>query len=137
MMAALEHFINDWRARLPAVTIEISTSGDLDRLDEAQGLVIYRLVQEALTNMARHSAATRVSISIERPPAGDRINVVIADNGQGADLRAPGTRAPRSGLGLVGMRERVSALGGELTLVTAPGEGFIVTAMLPLPAATK
>jgi two-component system sensor histidine kinase UhpB len=147
MMAALEHFINDWRARLPAVTIEISTSGELDRLDEAQGLVIYRLVQEALTNMARHSAATRVSISIERPPAGDRINVVIADNGQGADLRAPGTRAPRmrapgtraprSGLGLVGMRERVSALGGELTLVTAPGEGFIVTAMLPLPAATK
>jgi two-component system sensor histidine kinase UhpB len=52
-------------------------------------------------------------------------------------IRAPGTRAPRSGLGLVGMRERVSALGGELTLATAPGEGFTVTAMLPLPAATK
>jgi signal transduction histidine kinase len=147
MVAALEHFINEWRARLPAVTIEISTSGGLDPLDETQALVIYRLVQEALTNMARHSAATRVNISIERSPAGDRIDVVIADNGQGADLRAPrmrapgtrapGTRAPRSGLGLIGMRERVSALGGELTLATAPGEGFTVTAMLPLHAATK
>jgi two-component system sensor histidine kinase UhpB len=129
MVAALEHFINEWRARLPAVTIEMSTRGDLDPLDETRGLVIYRLVQEALTNVARHSAAVHVKISIERPPTGDRIHVVIADDGQGADLSAP-----RNGLGLIGMRERVSALGGELTLATAPMQGFTVSATLPLTA---
>jgi two-component system sensor histidine kinase UhpB len=129
MVAALEHFINEWRARLPAVSIEMSTTGDLDPLDETRGLVIYRLVQEALTNMARHSAAVHVKISIERPPAGDRIQVMIVDDGQGADLSAP-----RNGLGLIGMRERVSALGGELTLATAPNQGFTVSATLPLTA---
>jgi two-component system, NarL family, sensor histidine kinase UhpB len=130
MVAALEHFINEWRARLPGVTIELSAQGDLDPVDETRGLVIYRLVQEAMTNMARHSKATRVTITIERAAALERVNVVIVDNGRGADLRAP-----RDGLGLVGMRERVSALGGELTLATRPGEGFTVKAMLPLPSA--
>jgi two-component system sensor histidine kinase UhpB len=131
MIAALEHFINEWRARLPAVSIEMSISGDLDPLDETRGLVIYRLVQEAMTNIARHSAATQVKISIERPPPGDHVRVVIADNGRGADMRAP-----RSGLGLIGMRERVSALGGELLLAAAPRLGFTVSATLPLPAVT-
>ena len=130
MVAALEHFINEWRARLPGVTIELSTRGELDPLDETRGLVVYRLVQEAMTNMARHSKATRVGITIERAAAPDRVIVVVADNGRGADLQAP-----REGLGLVGMRERVSALGGELLLATRPGDGFTVKALLPLPNA--
>jgi len=130
MVAALEHFMNEWRARLPGVTIELSTQGDLEPVDETRGLVIYRLVQEAMTNIARHSKATRVNIAIERAAALERVTIVIVDNGRGADLRPP-----RAGLGLVGMRERVSALGGELTLATRPGEGFTVKAILPLPIA--
>jgi two-component system, NarL family, sensor histidine kinase UhpB len=123
MVAALEHFINEWRVRLPAVSIDLSTGDDLDPLDETRGLVVYRLVQEAMTNMARHSAAAHVRIAIHRSPAGNRVDVMIADDGQGADLSVP-----RQGLGLIGMRERVAALGGELSLATAPGQGFTIRA---------
>src|ERR1700692_1422395 len=109
--AALEHCVNDWRSRLPLVTIEMSLTGDFETLDEPRGLVLYRLVQEALTNIARHAKATRVQIRIAAGPAADSrqcIEILIADNGAGADLSAP-----RPGLGLIGMRERVSALGGS------------------------
>jgi two-component system sensor histidine kinase UhpB len=128
--AALEHCVNEWRSRLPLVTIELSVTGDFESLDEARGLVLYRLVQEALTNIARHSHATRAEIRI----ASDRtlasrqcIELLIADNGCGADLKAPQT-----GLGLLGMRERVSALGGSITLVSECGAGFKVISSLPM-----
>jgi len=55
------------------------------------------------------------------------MEILIADNGRGADLRGP-----HSGLGLVGMRERVSALGGSITLMSEPGEGFKVMCSLPM-----
>jgi two-component system sensor histidine kinase UhpB len=131
--AALEHCINDWRSRLPLTRIELSITGDFETLDETRGLVLYRLVQEALTNIARHAHATRVEIQIAAGRAADpgqRMEILIADNGAGADLGAP-----RPGLGLVGMRERVSALGGSVMLATEPGAGFKVVASLPMAGA--
>jgi two-component system, NarL family, sensor histidine kinase UhpB len=130
VVAALEHCVNEWRLRLPAVRIELSVSGDFEALDEARGLVLYRLVQEALTNIARHSHATRVEIRLASNRAalgGPCIELLIADNGRGVDLRLP-----RSGLGLLGMRERVSALGGSITLVSECGGGFKIVSSLPL-----
>jgi two-component system sensor histidine kinase UhpB len=130
VVAALEHCVNEWRLRLPAVRIELSVSGDFEALDEPRGLVLYRLVQEALTNIARHSHATRVEIRIasnRAAPGGPCIELLIADNGRGVDLRVP-----RSGLGLLGMRERVSALGGSITLVSECDGGFKVVSSLPL-----
>jgi two-component system, NarL family, sensor histidine kinase UhpB len=131
--AALEHCIDDWRSRLPLTRIELSITGDFETLDETRGLVLYRLVQEALTNIARHAHATRVEIQIAAGRAADpgqRMEILIADNGAGADLGAP-----RPGLGLVGMRERVSALGGSVMLATEPGAGFKVVASLPMAGA--
>jgi two-component system sensor histidine kinase UhpB len=131
--AALEHCVNDWRSRLPLATIEMSLTGDFETLDQTRGLVLYRLVQEALTNIARHAHATRVEIRIAAGRAADSrqcVEILIADNGAGADL---GT--PRSGLGLVGMRERVSALGGSITLTSERGAGFQVRASLPMAGA--
>src|ERR1700731_553018 len=87
--AALEHCVDDWRSRLPRTTIALLISGDFETLDEARGLVLYRLVQEALTNIARHAHATRVEIRIDAGRAADTaqcVDVVIADNGTGADL---------------------------------------------------
>jgi signal transduction histidine kinase len=130
VVAALEHCVNEWRLRLPAVRIELSVSGDFEAMDEARGLVLYRLVQEALTNIARHSHATRVEIRIASSRAAQgapRIELLIADNGRGVDLRVP-----RSGLGLLGMRERVSALGGSITLVSESDGGFKIVSSLPL-----
>jgi signal transduction histidine kinase len=128
--AALEHCINEWRSRLAATLIETSISGDLAGLDETRALVLYRLVQEALTNIARHSQATRVEIRIDQvEDAGghQRIDILVADNGRGADMTVP-----RTGLGLIGMRERVSALGGSINVASAPGAGFRVTSSIPV-----
>ena len=138
--AAIEYCVNEWRARLPDVTMDLSIVGDLRELVEIKRLALYRLVQESLTNIARHAHATRVSIRIERAgrlervglgmDAGDgfdEVVVTIADNGRGLDLVAP-----RAGLGLVGMRERVAALGGRLKLTSRPGAGLEIAAAIPL-----
>jgi two-component system sensor histidine kinase UhpB len=126
--AALEHCVNEWRSRLPGMSIEMSIDGDFESLDEIRGLTLYRLVQEALTNIARHSKASKVEIRIfaaRTATARQSIEVLIADNGCGADVAAP-----RSGLGLAGMRERVSSLGGSIALASEPGAGFKVMASL-------
>ena len=128
LLAALEHCVEEWRIRLPAISIEMSTAGNLEPLDETCALVVFRLVQEALTNVARHSEATQARILIERPDAGRGVQVVVVDNGRGADLSVP-----RTGLGLIGMRERVAALGGSITLASGIGEGFKVMASIPAP----
>jgi signal transduction histidine kinase len=128
--AALEHCVDEWRTRLPAVALRLSVSGDFAALDEDRGLVLYRLVQEALTNIARHSEATEVEIRIASDATvkgRECIELLIADNGRGADLRAP-----RTGLGLLGMRERVAALGGSITLSSESGGGFKVITSLPM-----
>jgi two-component system, NarL family, sensor histidine kinase UhpB len=128
--AALEYCTNDWRARLPGAVIDLSIETDVDALDEIRALALFRLVQEALTNVARHSQATRVQIRITGRRALDSqeiVDVSIADNGRGTDINAP-----RMGLGLVGMRERVAAFGGSLKLASHPGGGFNIVASLPV-----
>ena len=128
--AALEYCVNEWRARLPATVITLSIAGELEALDESRALVLYRLVQEALTNIARHAQATCVEIGITRvrvAEVSESIEVLIADDGCGADMDAP-----RAGLGLVGMRERVCAVGGSIALASERGAGFKVSASLPM-----
>jgi two-component system, NarL family, sensor histidine kinase UhpB len=128
LVAALENCINEWRSRLPATQIEMVCGPELDALAESRALVLFRLVQEALTNVARHSSATRVRIEIGRGESAPGIAISIVDNGCGADL---GARS--SGLGLIGMRERVAALGGSIAVSSAGGvPGFEVRAFLPL-----
>jgi two-component system sensor histidine kinase UhpB len=128
LVAALENCVNEWRSRLPAAQIEMVCGTELDALDESRALVLFRLVQEALTNVARHSLATRVRVQIGRAPSAPGIDVSIADDGCGAD---PHVRS--SGLGLIGMRERVAALGGSFTVSSVAGApGFEVRAFLPL-----
>ena len=131
LKAALEHYLEHCRQRMPQVHFAIALEGDLDRFDEPVSLAIYRCVQEGVTNMSRHAAATRVAIRIERAsPAAegsDAITFSIGDDGRGAD-----PREPPSGLGLIGMRERIEMLGGRLRVTTAPGQGFNIAASIPL-----
>jgi len=127
LVAALEHCANEWRSRLPGTQIDMECSAGLEALDERRAMVIFRLVQEALTNVARHSSATQVRIQIAPSLSARGIDIVIADNGRGADLSLP-----RAGLGLVGMRERVAALDGSISLAAGIGAGFNITAFLPV-----
>jgi two-component system, NarL family, sensor histidine kinase UhpB len=130
LSAAIEHCADQWRARLEPASLSLSIDEHVDALDEACTLALYRTVQEALANCARHARATRVEVRVEwnegtgAEPRGALVRV--ADDGVGADLgAAPG------GLGLVGMRERVTALGGSLSLESAPRAGFRLLARVP------
>ena len=132
--AALEHCVGEWRHRLPATRIHMAIDCDLSRLDAVRALALFRLVQESLTNIARHAQAHRVDIRIAAPRAGatsECIEATIGDDGRGADLTVPG-----KGLGLIGMRERTAAFGGSLVLASTPGAGFKICATLPIAAAS-
>jgi signal transduction histidine kinase len=89
-------------------------------------IACFRIFQEALTNVARHAQASRVDVSIRL--AGGRILLQVADDGRGLP---PGDQAAHGHLGLVGMRERAALLGGELQLVSAPGQGTQVILRVP------
>lgn len=131
LAAALEHCIDTWRARLSGASLELRIRGDLADLPESAALTLYRLVQEGLNNVVKHAAARSIIVELERArssPAGpDAIHLAVIDDGQGVELAFP-TR----GLGLIGMRERVAALAGELAVRSSPGKGFELRARIPL-----
>ncbi|MGH2461473.1 MAG: sensor histidine kinase [Chloroflexota bacterium] len=98
------------------------------RLPEAVEMAIFRLVQEALTNVARHASARSVQVELILEPR--RVICVVQDDGRGFDAnRVLTTEVPR--LGLLGMRERVRQLGGSLIITSAPDRGTTVRATLP------
>jgi two-component system sensor histidine kinase UhpB len=116
-----------WQARHPGVACEIDIDAGLDRLPAAVEVTAYRLVQESLTNVARHAAATRVRVALRIAAAGESLAIEIADDGRGI----AGDPSPR-GFGLAGMRERVDSLGGTFALATAAGSGTTLAATLPI-----
>jgi signal transduction histidine kinase len=95
-----------------------------DSLDAELKTAGYRLVQEALTNVAKHARAARVDVTVEQTP--DALHVRVADDGRGFD-----TAEPTAGFGLAGMRERAALMGGELGIETS-SSGTAVTATFPL-----
>jgi two-component system sensor histidine kinase UhpB len=128
---ALGALMRLWREANPGVTIKTSISPKLDRPGDTAELTLYRIVQEALTNVFRHSGATHVDIAIEPaappkglPAAGAATLLRVRDNGAGLPADH------RSGFGLMGMRERVLALGGTLTVASSE-QGVLVEALVP------
>jgi two-component system NarL family sensor kinase len=92
-------------------------------------VAVYRVLQEALTNVARHAAATRVEITVGAENG--EVVLAVRDDGRGFEVeRAPGPGDPRAGL--AGMRERVVGAGGRFSLSSAPGRGARLEARLPL-----
>jgi two-component system sensor histidine kinase UhpB len=112
---------------------EIDLSLDADGTPEGDlppeaSLAVYRIVQEALSNVVRHSGATRAAVRVVREP--DRLVVTVEDDGHGFNV--PEVRAAGRGLGLFGMRERAAYLGGRVDVQSAPGTGTRVRAEIPL-----
>ena len=105
-------------------------TGDLVPLDDRVTIAAFRIVQESLTNIIRHANASRVDVEIR---ANDEvIELRIADDGIGIDAARARGNTESSGVGLLGMRERVQALGGELALsVGIAGQGTEIHARLP------
>jgi two-component system, NarL family, sensor histidine kinase UhpB len=124
LAAALENYVEGWKEKAPTrVTLDIV--GELSGLPEEVNITVYRFVQEALTNVARHARARHAGIRVERGAA--TVSVSLADDGAGATEPWTG-----GGVGLIGMRERIESLGGSMNVVTAPERGFSVTATVPV-----
>src|SRR2546421_11628186 len=89
----------------------------------------YRIVQEALTNIAKHARATKCRVYLQR--LANTVLITIEDNGAGFDLADVERAGGRAGLGLIGIRERASQLRGTVRLESAPGKGTRLTVELP------
>lgn len=122
-----------WQARQfqnrTGIACEVVVEPDSLKLDAERSITLFRILQEALTNIVRHAGADSVQVRCERRAG--RVELEVSDNGRGMAERVPD---PPKSLGLVGMRERALAWGGEVHIQSAAGQGTTVTVSLPLEA---
>ncbi len=123
---AIENMIAFWRRRRPDIRYQLVVSAGCERLSQLTCRTICRIVQESLSNAVRHADPTLITVSIDCQSA--EVRVQITDDGRG--MSEPG----RLGYGLVGIGERVRAMGGRLTFCNEPGKGFAAAAVLPCSA---
>ena len=121
--------VDAWQARYPETRYELMIRGDLSGLDERVNISVYRIVQECLTNVAKHAAARRVrlDLGVIREAEGEWLDLRVDDDGVGL-----GRASVSRGLGLIGIRERVEALEGTFELVSAPGTGTRIAVCIPV-----
>lgn len=124
LRAALLDLLENWGERNRGVAVAADIDIDLENVPEAMAISTYRIVQECLTNIARHAAARHVSLAVKMEE--NRLTMSIGDDGCGFD---PAVRP--AGFGLAGMRERVEGLGGVFDIASAPGRGVSVSVALP------
>lgn len=130
LVPALKWYIKRQGERAGWETEYSAHEGD-NHLPPAVEIACFRIVQEALTNVARYAEATHVQVTLKRQ--GDRLVLTIEDNGKGFNVEQAMTRARTgSSIGLLGMEERARLVGGELTITSSPKTGTRLTASLPL-----
>ncbi|HKV04299.1 MAG TPA: ATP-binding protein [Candidatus Acidoferrales bacterium] len=122
-------FLADGVSKRANVLIQIKSSV-ANRLPSAVEIALYRVVQEALTNAMKHAKASRVLIGVRRK--GRVLFCSIEDDGAGFDVRAVQSNRRRRGLGLLGMEERLNAIGGALLIDSVPGRGTKLLIRLPV-----
>ena len=120
---AIENTVGFWRRRRPEIRYEITISAECDDLGELVVTTIYRIVQECVSNAVRHAEPALITVSIDRD--GEEVRVEVADDGCGMQ------KPVKPGYGLVGIGERVRAMGGRLAFSNQPGAGFAVAAVFP------
>jgi signal transduction histidine kinase len=130
---ALAGYLRSFSKRT-GIRATLSHDGLASRLPTDVEVCIYRIVQEALTNVARHSGALSCSVTVRR--TADRVNLVIEDTGRGLPGAADGMTAARRGLGMIGMRERAQALAGRFAIENRPEGGTRISVTLPVPQVT-
>jgi PAS domain S-box-containing protein len=129
LRAALANYVQDWSARV-GIAARLHTSGLMDeRLPSEAETALYRIAQEALTNVARHSRARNVEVILERRP--DCVLLVIEDDGVGFD--AGEAAASKQGFGLLGMQERALLVGATLELESYVGNGTTILVRMKAP----
>jgi len=124
LLAALQSLCEAWEAR-SGVACVLHHDGPLDGLGEHIDTALYRVAQEALTNVLKHAGASQVKVSLQRPVHGE-VQLQVSDDGCGFD-----TTRPTDGLGLLGAGERAAALGGRLQVSSTAGRGTRLRLAVP------
>ncbi|SDP45462.1 signal transduction histidine kinase [Ralstonia sp. 25mfcol4.1] len=127
LYAALQHLAREMQAG-STLRVDVTQTGKPRELADEQATALFRIAQEALTNVERHAHASRVHVELEFSPSATRLTV--RDNGTGFDV-ARMQHDPQRGIGLRNLRERMAALGGQFDIVSMPS-GTRLVAMLPL-----
>jgi PAS domain S-box-containing protein len=112
------------------IHVHLKIPKGIEQLSSDQRTILYRVAQEAFTNVARHAKAGRVELSITKQP--DRISMNIQDDGKSFDVERVLQAKNGKHLGLLGMRERLEMVGGNFGVVSTPGSGTTITAQIPL-----
>ncbi len=129
LVAALQWYTQEFEKRY-AVQTELTTKGERQRLPPEYETVLFRIIQEGLTNIGKHARATRATILLALEP--HQVSVVVEDNGRGFDPDRVLQTDKTSGWGLLGIQERARLLGGRCELDSAPGNGTRVRVTVPL-----
>lgn len=134
LQPALERLVSDFAAGHPIVIELENTMPTEPRLPEAIETALYRIVQEALTNIAKHSGATKASVRLER--RADIVYTIVQDNGRGFDVdTSVGVLQAAASVGLSSIRERASILGGDTVINSRPDTGTSVRISIPIASA--
>lgn len=128
LLPALQWYANEFSSR---TGIQVGVDGDehMQRPSQASEIALFRIAQEALNNVAKHARASHVHIALAHSDA--RLIMTLADDGAGLEAAAAPDSKRRPGLGMVTMRERTQAVGGEFEIGTAPGRGTRVVVRVP------
>lgn len=128
---SLCELVDQWKKHHPGIASELVLEGNLNGLNENVNITVYRIIQEALSNASNYANADHVSVWVRREaaamPHADVVSLRVEDNGKGFEQEQIA-----KGLGLLGMRERAIAAGGEFALHSAPGAGVRIEVRLPL-----
>ena len=128
LIPALHSFVKSF-SKQTCIHIRLTVFAEVEKLDNAKRTVLYRVAQEALTNVARHAQASQVEVSIRKLPGAARME--IKDNGKSFEAQRVMHSKRNTRLGLIGMRERLEMVGGSFGVESAPGKGTTIRAQIP------
>jgi signal transduction histidine kinase len=133
ILATLSWFCREFQKANPVIHIETKINIQENDVANPVKTVIYRIMQEALNNISKHSKANLVNLTLQKE--GDKIEFIIQDHGQGFDLNALySLKSSEKGLGLAGMKERTFLSGGSFSIESTRGKGTTIRASWPVPA---
>ncbi|MBE0543347.1 MAG: sensor histidine kinase [Verrucomicrobia bacterium] len=130
LIPALHSFMKNFTSQT-GVQTRLTASKRVEELDTARRTVLYRVAQEALTNVSRHARASHAQVNIQKVNGAMCLSIV--DNGRGFQVERLSHAQKIKRLGLLGMRERVEMINGRFTIESAPGQGTTIQAQIPLP----
>ncbi len=129
LMAALHWYAKEFSLRT-GLAVSVGGKEPSARIPADIEIALYRIVQEALNNVAKHARATTVAIALRR--SGSEYEMSVTDDGVGFRAAGPGVQSSRPGLGMVTMRERAQAVGGRFEVMALPGNGTRLTVRVPV-----